>query len=62
MKCGKCKKEIPDDADFCYHCGYEVIKQDEPQQPKPKPKLPLKAILAGIGLLVLIFVVWRIVR
>ena len=60
MKCRKCKKEIPDDADFCYHCGYEVIKQDE--QPQPKPKLPLKAILAGIGLFVLVFIVWQVVR
>jgi DNA-directed RNA polymerase subunit RPC12/RpoP len=55
MRCRKCKKEIPDDAQFCYHCGYEVIVEE-----KPKPRLPVKAILAGLAGLAAVFIMWRI--
>jgi DNA-directed RNA polymerase subunit RPC12/RpoP len=57
MQCRTCKHEIPDDAQFCYHCGYEVIVQE-----KPKPRLPVKAILAGLGGLAAVFIIWQILR
>jgi predicted nucleic acid-binding Zn ribbon protein len=58
MKCRKCKKEIPDEAQFCYHCGYEVIPPEE----KPKPRLPVKAILAGLGALVVVFIIYLVLK
>ncbi|MDR1626203.1 MAG: zinc ribbon domain-containing protein [Spirochaetia bacterium] len=55
MKCKKCRTEIPEDAQFCYHCGWEV-----PQEPPPKKSLPLKAIAIGAAALFALIAVWRI--
>ena len=58
MKCKKCKKEIPDEAGFCHHCGYDVSED----QPKPKPNIPVKplAIAGAVALALLaIFIATR---
>ncbi|MDR3200874.1 MAG: zinc ribbon domain-containing protein [Spirochaetales bacterium] len=57
MKCGKCKTEIPDDAEFCYHCGYEVLKKEEPV---PKKSLPVKPLVITAVVLLALIVIWRI--
>jgi len=35
MDCITCGKSMPDDADFCPHCGRAVIRQVEGEQPPP---------------------------
>ena len=48
MFCTKCGKEIPDDSQFCKHCGSEVKviaddskdSSDEPKAPKPPEQEP----------------------
>ena len=56
MKCRKCKTEIPDDAQFCYKCGYDV------SDPPPKPQVPVKPIIiGGVVILIAILVIIRLV-
>jgi hypothetical protein len=56
MKCKKCKTEIPEDAQFCFHCGYEV-----PPAPTPRKNLPLRSVAIGAAALAaLLVLIWRI--
>ncbi|MDR1317353.1 MAG: zinc ribbon domain-containing protein [Spirochaetales bacterium] len=58
MKCRKCRREIPDDAQFCHYCGYDILQDALPPQPGVSTRT--KLVIAGIAVLALIIAVWRI--
>jgi hypothetical protein len=58
MKCRKCKREIPDDAQFCHYCGYDILQEQD--APQPGMSARTKLVIAGIAVLALIIAVWRI--
>ena len=59
MYCKNCGKEIPDDSNFCQHCGSNLKKEDSiiPQEEKPSDsvaKSESKARTAGIIIAVIL--------
>jgi hypothetical protein len=58
MECGRCGKEIPDDAQLCVHCGTEVLTEpvtgslSSALRPKTQPAdSPLAILLVVVGCL-----------
>lgn len=44
MFCIKCGAKLPDDAQFCYHCGAQVYAGEEAPPPPAPPEMPARPV------------------
>lgn len=64
MFCNKCGKEIPDNSQYCEHCGYNLLKQ-KPRKSKTTKKSKKKVvitIIVAIILISIVFITYRILK
>ncbi len=54
MFCGRCGKEIPEDVEFCPHCGSRITETHKIEGGRGRVKVNKKLLIAGIIAVILI--------